>query len=49
MNPIFKECEYYDKDHDCCKYYSDYGDEPVYQPCLEGPCIKTYPSNQDKL
>lgn len=49
MKSVFKQCEFYDNEHDCCKYYSDYGNEPVYEPCLEGPCVMDKLPKQDKL
>lgn len=32
-------CKHYDKELDCCKLLSDWGNPmPVLQPCVKGPC-----------
>lgn len=33
------DCKYYDKELDCCKWFSDWKQPmPVLQPCIESPC-----------
>ena len=33
------DCKHYDKELDCCKWLSDWGQAmPVLQPCVESPC-----------